>query len=106
MDPLKSSSPVTPSDPVAENRGRAAGAAPPAPAKTADMAPARDSVTLSQAARLLASGADAPAASAQRLAALKKSIAAGTYAVDQKLIARSLIRDNLDLLAATPPAGA
>lgn len=97
---------MAPSDPVAENRGRAAGAAAPSPAKAAGAAPARDSVTLSQAARLLASGAAAPAASAERLAALKKSIAAGTYAVNQKLIARSLIRDNLDLLAAAPPPDA
>ena len=96
---------MAPSDPVAENRGRAAGAPPP-PAKAAGAAPARDSVTLSQAAQLLASGVAAPAASTERLAALKKSIAAGTYAVDRKLIARSLIRDNLDLLAAAPPPDA
>ena len=106
MDPLKSSSPVAPTDPVAKNRGQAAAASPSSPAKVvAESAPARDSVTLSQAARLLAAGGAAPEASAARLAALKKSIAQGTYVVDQKLIAHSLIRDSLDLLAVTPPSG-
>lgn len=111
MDPLKSSAPVSPLDPVPGNRGQGASVPSPAPAKGApSAAPAGDSVTLSQAARLLAAAGTAPAqqsaATASRLAALKKNIADGTYVVDQKLIARSLIQDTLDLLGATPPTGA
>ncbi len=107
MDPLKNSAPVGPLDPIAENRRRAAPPPGSAPGKSrAAPAPGGDNVTLSQAARLLAAAGNAPAAAngatEARLGALKKAIGNGTYGVDQKLIARSLIRDNLALLAAAP----
>ena len=107
MDPLKSSAPVAPLDPIAESQRRATTAPPPPSSKgEPGAAPVRDSVTLSQAARLLAAAAMPPSgqsgATQARLAGLKKSIAEGTYVINQKAIARSLIQDNLDLLSSTP----
>lgn len=82
---------------VAALRSNAATTAAPAP----DPARKADSVTLSDTARALASAARSVSGAGEvredRIAALKSAIANGTYAVDSRDLARSMVRRSNDV---------